>query len=110
MSENNDSNGRNLGEFCDCCLRAQRNCSWTHRNPGRRFYGCRNWQNAGCNYFRFIDPPMTERAREVILQLIGERDVLLERVETLRDESNRARRLQFILFLSWAFFLAFWFH
>lgn len=34
--------------------------SWTPRNPGRRFVGCRNFKDKtkDCKYFAWIDPPL----------------------------------------------------
>ncbi|XP_057803710.1 uncharacterized protein LOC131019043 [Salvia miltiorrhiza] len=47
-------------------LEAKRMTSWTDENPGRRFYGCRNWKTQNCGFFDWYDEPMSERAREVI--------------------------------------------
>ncbi|KAG8379095.1 hypothetical protein BUALT_Bualt07G0052500 [Buddleja alternifolia] len=46
-------------------------CSWTSSNPGRRFYGCEQYgMVGGCNYFFSFDPPMCERSRQVIPELL----------------------------------------
>ncbi|XP_057766234.1 uncharacterized protein LOC130986744 [Salvia miltiorrhiza] len=61
-------------KYCNCGfgskrLKATRMTSWTEENPGRRFYGCRNWKTKNCGFFDWYDEPMSERAMEVINHL-----------------------------------------
>ncbi|XP_057771070.1 uncharacterized protein LOC130990858 [Salvia miltiorrhiza] len=50
-------------------LRAVIMTSWTDENPGRRFYGCRNWKTKNCGFFDWLDEPISERGKEVINEL-----------------------------------------
>ncbi|XP_057803108.1 uncharacterized protein LOC131018399 [Salvia miltiorrhiza] len=60
--------------YCECHTDGKRTravimTSWTDENPGRRFYGCRNWKTKNCGLFDWIDEPMTERAKDIINEL-----------------------------------------
>ncbi|KAL8525753.1 hypothetical protein ACS0TY_015115 [Phlomoides rotata] len=58
--------------FCFCAQEARLHTSWTVDNPGRRFFGCRFWKvdGGGCKYFNWLDDPIEERAKSVILSLL----------------------------------------
>ncbi|KAL8484410.1 hypothetical protein ACS0TY_026906 [Phlomoides rotata] len=62
--------------LCKCLEEARLRTSWTDANPGRRFHGCRYWtvNGGGCNFFKWSDPEMYERARTVILNLLQEKN------------------------------------
>ncbi|KAL8515281.1 hypothetical protein ACS0TY_014120 [Phlomoides rotata] len=65
-----------LSTLCDCSEDARPWTSWTQENPGRRFYGCRFWRRgggSGCQYFKWLDPPIDLRAKTVILTLLKEK-------------------------------------
>ncbi|XP_050222581.1 uncharacterized protein LOC126672670 [Mercurialis annua] len=48
--------------------------SWTEKNPGRRFYGCRSYKRGGgCDFFEWFEEPMSDRAKTVINGLIPRR-------------------------------------
>ncbi|XP_057801807.1 uncharacterized protein LOC131016971 [Salvia miltiorrhiza] len=116
--------------YCFCVnegkrLKAPIRTSWTEDNPGRRFYGCKNWKTKKCRYFKWHDEPMGERAIEVINELKNENLKLIEMnsrsatpsdveaeigllwdmIEGLKDESKRARTTNrlfvSILIVSW---------
>ncbi|KAL8528000.1 hypothetical protein ACS0TY_005711 [Phlomoides rotata] len=56
-------------------------------NVGRRFFGCENYSNIGyCKFFRWIDQPMCERAREII-------PGLLKKMNDMRGELRNAQHL-----------------
>ncbi|CAN1192921.1 hypothetical protein LINPERPRIM_LOCUS21514 [Linum perenne] len=43
---------------CHCGVKASRRISHTAANPGRKFFGCRNYKskdNNGCGYFEWLD-------------------------------------------------------
>jgi len=71
------SSHRSEGEgqrFCFCGLPSPRRTSWTQINPGRRFYGCARYKEASkCKYFKWIDEKFSDRATEVILDLLHKR-------------------------------------
>ncbi|KAL4285264.1 hypothetical protein GQ457_16G010290 [Hibiscus cannabinus] len=58
---------------CGCGFPAQLKISWSNDNPGRRFFGCKNYGSLvyrSCRFFSWFDPPMTPRARVIILGLL----------------------------------------
>ncbi|XP_057788896.1 uncharacterized protein LOC131005819 [Salvia miltiorrhiza] len=124
----------NNPKFCACegkKCRASLMTSWTEDNPGRRFYGCRNWKTKNCGYFDWMDEPMSERAKEVINDLERENLKLLKFKESsrssidvdseiaklwdvlqaLKEESRKIRKksrfMTYILLGSWLMFVYF---
>ncbi|XP_050215892.1 uncharacterized protein LOC126666995 [Mercurialis annua] len=67
--------------WCNCRVSriAPLYTSWTEKNPGRRFYGCVNYKNGGCNFFEWHDKEMTGRAQHVINNLIAENEIIMDR-------------------------------
>ncbi|KAK4274656.1 hypothetical protein QN277_017847 [Acacia crassicarpa] len=66
-------------KICHCGIVAPLCTSWTEQNPGRRFFGCRNYQhNNGCGFFQWHDGQMGERSTEVINELLGYVDRLYD--------------------------------
>ncbi|KAL4379843.1 hypothetical protein GQ457_02G027580 [Hibiscus cannabinus] len=61
-----------MNRVCCCGVRSKLTTSWTHENPGRRFWGCENYQNGvrGCNFFFWYNPAVTERSKGVIVGLL----------------------------------------
>ncbi|CAH9120344.1 unnamed protein product [Cuscuta epithymum] len=61
--------------FCRCMnangtrVKASLWTSWTDKNPGRRFHGCRYYEKDGCGFFEWHDEPLTDRAMHVINEL-----------------------------------------
>ncbi|CAI0446072.1 unnamed protein product [Linum tenue] len=56
--------------LCRCAVPAVLRTSWTDANPGRRFFGCANYRGANaCNYFRWIDPPLKDNIKRLVLAL-----------------------------------------
>ncbi|KAL8551141.1 hypothetical protein ACS0TY_000284 [Phlomoides rotata] len=56
---------------CRCKNEAIVVTSWKNGNCGRRFHGCQLYPNDGyCNFFKWIDPPMCDRAVEIIPGLL----------------------------------------
>ncbi|KAK9748746.1 hypothetical protein RND81_02G077700 [Saponaria officinalis] len=74
--------------FCDVLVTYL--TSWTLNNPGRGFETCRWSRNGnvadGCNYFRWVDKPQTDWQKELINDLITERDRLLRERAVLKDK------------------------
>ncbi|KAM7496961.1 hypothetical protein LguiA_021375 [Lonicera macranthoides] len=56
MSSNSGSNSGSCSyATCFCGEVAPMRVSWTEKNPGRRFIGCKNFSNNGCNFFHWVD-------------------------------------------------------
>ncbi|PWA44743.1 zinc finger, GRF-type [Artemisia annua] len=69
--------------LCRCGNVAIIKTSWTDRNPGRRFFWCPNvmiW-GSDCGTFGWIDPPMCQRAIEIIPGLLRARNALEENIK-----------------------------
>ncbi|KAH6765700.1 hypothetical protein C2S52_016683 [Perilla frutescens var. hirtella] len=83
--------------YCDCGVRVLLWTSWTNKHPGRRFYDCRNYapakdgiQKQGCNYFKWIDSEIGDRAKDVINGLKAENSLLLkEKCQLIRDYATQ---------------------
>ncbi|KAK4851415.1 hypothetical protein QYF36_014941 [Acer negundo] len=72
-------NDLDLGDLYPNCLCGRRGMlctSWTNANPGRRFWGCSN--------FRWYDPPIGERSKQIIPELLRRIQELVMR----KGESN----------------------
>ncbi|KAK8696440.1 hypothetical protein V6N13_001575 [Hibiscus sabdariffa] len=75
--------------ICRCDLEAKIATSWADDNPGRRFFGCKNYGREGhCRFFAWYDATLTPRARVVIVGL-------LRKVKKM----ERARRIDRICWL-----------
>ncbi|KAL4378190.1 hypothetical protein GQ457_02G022010 [Hibiscus cannabinus] len=82
--ENEDMN-----HLCFCGLPCDLRTAWSSNNPGRRFFGCKNYGKSrfqsSCNFFRWHDPPITARQKIVVLRLLKkinrmEREIKKERI------------------------------
>ncbi|KAI8009455.1 DNA topoisomerase 3-alpha [Camellia lanceoleosa] len=82
--------------FCNVCGRRRLiHTAWTDTNPGRRFL---SFPNSGCNHFTWIDPPMCDRAVQIIPGLLKK----LNKMEAqLKKRTKRERKLWICLVLSW---------
>ncbi|KAK8492342.1 hypothetical protein V6N11_066153 [Hibiscus sabdariffa] len=50
--------------ICHCGHESKIVTSWTDENPGRRFFGCKNYgRGSHCRFFAWYDAPLTPRAR-----------------------------------------------
>ncbi|KAH1090039.1 hypothetical protein J1N35_017296 [Gossypium stocksii] len=64
---------------CHCNKLAPRDISWSYLNPGRRFYGCSDFRDGGCDFFKWYDGKMCDRATQLLRQLRdSERNLLKE--------------------------------
>ena len=86
------SDGVDLGDLyivCACGRRAFVYTSWTDSNPGRRFWGCTNYRgDLNCGFFRWLDPPICARSKQIIpglLRRLRELDMRLWERDGLRD-------------------------
>ncbi|KAM7468929.1 hypothetical protein LguiA_007112 [Lonicera macranthoides] len=60
MSSNSSSNSGSCSyATCFCGEVAAMRVSRTEKNPGRRFIGCKNFGNNGCNFFHWVDKERT---------------------------------------------------
>ncbi|PPS19545.1 hypothetical protein GOBAR_AA01026 [Gossypium barbadense] len=48
---------------------AQRDTSWSDLNLGRRFYGCSDFRDGGCDFFKWYDSKKCDCATELLRQL-----------------------------------------
>ncbi|KAK9733418.1 hypothetical protein RND81_04G067100 [Saponaria officinalis] len=75
---------------CFCGIPVTYLTSWTQNNPGRGFESCRCSRHGngadGCNYFRWVDKAQTDWQKEVINNLITERNQLLCERAALKDK------------------------
>ncbi|KAK3031464.1 hypothetical protein RJ639_036524 [Escallonia herrerae] len=97
--------------------------SWTPKNPGRKFMACGAENEDPCEYFIWIDPPMCERAVQVIPELLrringnaeevrrlmvqieGKQEQLVTYEKKLRSYQWKEKILWFVLLCSWVFFV-----
>ncbi|KAF8006777.1 hypothetical protein BT93_K0939 [Corymbia citriodora subsp. variegata] len=96
LSNNSNSSHQSEGEgererFCYCGLPSPRRTSWTQMNPERRFYGCARYREGSkCKYFKWIDAKFSDRATEVILDLLdGRRQSPSTFVDDLDDVDSK---------------------
>ncbi|XVF67889.1 hypothetical protein PTKIN_Ptkin10aG0158300 [Pterospermum kingtungense] len=82
--------------FCRCGIPVDLRTAWSNQNPRRRFLGCKSYGSpSACGFFRWYDPPMTERAR---IMIVG----LLKKVRSL-DSRRKKERLIWIVLLTCTF-------
>ncbi|OIS99315.1 hypothetical protein A4A49_62572 [Nicotiana attenuata] len=82
------------GPFCRCGDAAELVISWSNNNPGRRFYGCKNYEkdkSIGCKYFAWFDPPTHEHLKPVILGLLKKKNQLEGHLQESRKQWNWRR-------------------
>ncbi|KAL7139503.1 hypothetical protein ABFS83_09G056400 [Erythranthe nasuta] len=73
---------------CHCGRKLTMKTSWTDLNPGRRYSTCEKYrQVGGCYYFAWIDPPMCERARQIIPSL-------LRRINKLEEDLKKKQEMK----------------
>ena len=74
--------------------------SWTPANPGRRFYCC----SMSCGFITWYDPEMCPRSTQIIPRLLNSMNNLQA---TVNQQAIQARRLKFILVVSWFLFVVY---
>ncbi|KAL6527772.1 hypothetical protein OROMI_029583 [Orobanche minor] len=78
---------------CNCGLPIAAATSWKDSNPGRRFIGCQNYPNEGhCKFFRWTDPPICDRAKQIMLGRLNDVREQMRRLELQNahlEEENR---------------------
>ncbi|XVF41901.1 hypothetical protein PTKIN_Ptkin01aG0317700 [Pterospermum kingtungense] len=83
--------------FCKCKKLVVRVTSWSESNPGRRYYICPDFQEVegGCGYFKWYDPSMCDRAKQLLNQFRdSERKLNKENLALRRQISKEAGRLR----------------
>ncbi|KAH6801338.1 hypothetical protein C2S52_001802 [Perilla frutescens var. hirtella] len=135
QQSSNLQEGRNV---CKCGVTEVIWTSWTKENPGRRFYGCRNYRpskgvipKVGCNHFKWCDEEMGDRVKEVINTLKTENAALLKEnrnlakqcesvlvaenaVQTIANSEmlimkKSLKRVKFALLVTWLLLVSIWF-
>ncbi|XP_062154844.1 uncharacterized protein LOC133862932 [Alnus glutinosa] len=85
MSVNSDASRPH--PLCYCGVRARLRYSWTSDNPGRKWYGCIKYKEAGdCDFFRWADNDMTsyeKRLEEHMRDMEEGRRADIEEVEKM---------------------------
>ncbi|CAI0429660.1 unnamed protein product [Linum tenue] len=82
--------------MCRCVVPAVLRTSWTDANPGRRFFGCANYRGVNaCNYFRWIDPPLEDNIKRLVLALH----------KRIREVERRNNHSSFVREMSKSFFI-----
>lgn len=82
--------------LCYCGYPVVEKTSWTNENPGRRFFGCALWDNESdlsCKFFRWKDPEVSQRTKEVILGLLARKKMLEKEIEKKDVEINSLRKI-----------------
>ncbi|KAK9098059.1 hypothetical protein Syun_025104 [Stephania yunnanensis] len=93
-------------KYCYCDVPAVVFTSWTATNPGRQFYRCRKYTHkCGCEYFKWLDPEMTNQATNVINGLLRKLD-RMESEKRLQYELNGRRKLNGCAVARWSCLVA----
>ncbi|GER33255.1 GRF zinc finger containing protein [Striga asiatica] len=74
--------------ICRCGRRTVIRTTWKDANPERRFQSCLNYENGGCDFFDWYDPPMRRRSKVIIpglLRKMNEREAEIENLK-LKNE------------------------
>ncbi|KAH7865809.1 hypothetical protein Vadar_011527 [Vaccinium darrowii] len=95
----------NVGNFLEdnrcvvCSGRNELHMSWTPLDPGMRFVVCPNDQ---CKDFAWLDPPMCDRAMQIMLRLLRMRNNMEKEILTRK---KRERMLWTTLGTNWVLFV-----
>ncbi|XP_050226472.1 uncharacterized protein LOC126676335 [Mercurialis annua] len=90
---------------CDCNQPAVLRTSWTETNPGRRFFGCYAYQSVdGCDFFYWLDPPLSHNAKAVKLGLLRKLEKDADAKNKKMKNSSCCCGLKYLM----VFVLAFW--
>nr|GEW11356.1 hypothetical protein [Tanacetum cinerariifolium] len=81
---------------CACGLEAVIRTSWTNRNPGCRFYGCRTLSPTCVNFLRWYDLPMCQRSVKIIPVLLRSRNELEEILAMVEEKRRNAATRGFV--------------
>ena len=86
---------------CYCGKVATVRTSWTVANPGRKFYGCEEYAQKGCGFFKWYDGTCDrcDRSTEIIgglLTTIRDLELQIKKLEVKR------RYIKFVLWVSLA--------
>ncbi|KAL8547397.1 hypothetical protein ACS0TY_006937 [Phlomoides rotata] len=92
------SSGSFVNLYCHCCRPAIMVTTWKGDNVGRRFYGCEKYLNPGyCNFFKWIDDLICDRARKIIHGLLNTMNDLREENQKLVMLSEKLDEISRIL-------------
>lgn len=86
---------------CKCDIVSPLQEAWkeTTQDPGRRFFGCKNYKDPGkkCNFFLWADPPYTDRARDVIKGLKEKLKMKDVELQKLKEELSFVERKMLVI-------------
>ncbi|KAK5845763.1 hypothetical protein PVK06_001982 [Gossypium arboreum] len=54
---------------CHCNKLPPRDTLWSDLNPGRRFYGCSDFRDGGCDFLKWYNGKMCDHATELLHEL-----------------------------------------
>ncbi|CAN1163029.1 hypothetical protein LINPERHAP2_LOCUS24802, partial [Linum perenne] len=78
---------------CHCGIKASRRISHTSANPGRKFFGCRNYKSKadnGCGYFKWLDDKVAAFNEKVALvNALNDRIALVSIVQQLEHKVQK---------------------
>uniref|UniRef100_A0A175YFC7 Uncharacterized protein n=1 Tax=Daucus carota subsp. sativus TaxID=79200 RepID=A0A175YFC7_DAUCS len=82
MSSYSSSTVQNT-DLCQCGLVPVLKTSWTDNNPGRRN------KRKGCGYYRWHDPPVEGRSKNIIPDLLRKIEMLEEEIKELKRKEQK---------------------
>ncbi|KAL4311510.1 hypothetical protein GQ457_01G005740 [Hibiscus cannabinus] len=93
--------GTNSSPLCYCGVPAALRTSWTKDNPGRRFFGCPNFQKKirNCRFFKWFDAEIPDRSKVVIVGLLKSKGAM--------EKARKNERIIWVICLVFCAYLAF---
>ncbi|PWA83040.1 zinc finger, GRF-type [Artemisia annua] len=88
--------------WCRCGRVCIVKTSWTDAHPGRRFYSC-PIERSRCGWIDWVDPPMCERAVQIIPGLLRARN---RHENAIQELTRQVRKMKMYLILSWLGFIS----
>ncbi|KAJ1377965.1 Zinc finger, GRF-type [Sesbania bispinosa] len=75
-------------QFCTCGVECKLKVSNTEKNPGRRFFGCGNYDGSSshCDYFCWYDPPPSKYCSKVIAGMLRKNENLMVQLKAQNEE------------------------
>lgn len=62
-------NTHRIGKHCYCNVPAKFDVSWSDKNPGRPYYGCRYFPKSSCGFFEWVDDEQSDWYKMLITDL-----------------------------------------
>ncbi|GER34745.1 lissencephaly-1 homolog [Striga asiatica] len=97
MSSSSHSQSSQPIVYCKCLERTTILTSKTSSNPGKKFYGCKNWNNGGCTFFRWCENQSTTQSQvssDSILELERKFSLIEEQKTSMAELQRKMVELQ----------------